>query len=599
MNRQILIAIILTIGAGASANLQLTFCLQSNTVVAAPKAPEQQASAITGRVINESGQPMHNAIVYVLPTGKRQPPRSASTDEEGKFHTDDLPRGIYSVRAQVRGYVMAVDVRQPRYFRPGESVTLVVKKGGVITGTVTNSAGEPVIGVSVTAIPHRDPEGRPSLVQGTGLPSYTDDRGVYRLFSLTPGIYLVAASSKSAGMSTMTAFIEDVPTYYPSSTRDTAAEVEVRSGSEATGIDIRYRGERGYAISGSITGGAVTGLKFGVGVMLLRATGGAIESQTYVQPRANESPFAFYGIGEGEYLVVAHRYPAPNEDGARSRPVRVKVKGHDITGLDVSLVSLSSVAGRVVLESATDNSVKCDRKRVPSIDETLFSIRRVQKEDPKEQPIWIPAAATVTAPGDNGEFRFWGLEGGQHQIEPTMLDEGWYVRAISLPRAGRVATSIDVGRNGLAVKAGERVTGVSISLAEGAGSLAGRVVVDKKRGSLPERLRVHLVPAEQDAADDTLRFAEAVVQGDGTFSLSNLAPGRYWLLARQASEEDAGERFPRPLAWNLSSRASLRRDGEASNTVVDLKSCQRVSDYKLPYVPPVETTKEPPRTRHH
>jgi hypothetical protein len=91
---------------------------------------------------------------------------------------------------------------------------------------------------------------------------------------------------------------------------------------------------------------------------------------------------------------------------------------------------------------------------------------------------------------------------------------------------------------------------------------------------------------------------EAAVQGDGTFSLSNLTPGLYWLVARQASEEDASERFPGPLAWNLNSRASLRRDGEASNTVVDLKPCQRVSDYKLPYVPPVETTNEPPRTRH-
>jgi hypothetical protein len=104
-------------------------------------------------------------------------------------------------------------------------------------------------------------------------------------------------------------------------------------------------------------------------------------------------------------------------------------------------------------------------------------------------------------------------------------------------------------------------------------------------------LRVHLVPAEQEAADDTLRFAEAVVQGDGKFTLSNLAPGRYWLVARQASEEDAIERFPRPLAWNLNSRANLRRDAEASNVIVDLKPCQRVSDYALRYAPATGTPK--------
>ena len=110
-------------------------------------------------------------------------------------------------------------------------------------------------------------------------------------------------------------------------------------------------------------------------------------------------------------------------------------------------------------------------------------------------------------------------------------------------------------------------------------------------GSLPERLRVHLVPLEQEAADDALRFGESTVQGDGTFALSNLTPGRYWLVTRQASEEEAGERSPRPLAWNQVSRVSLRRDGEASNVVVDLKPCQRASDYALRYAPATEPPK--------
>ena len=103
---------------------------------------------------------------------------------------------------------------------------------------------------------------------------------------------------------------------------------------------------------------------------------------------------------------------------------------------------------------------------------------------------------------------------------------------------------------------------------------------------------MHLVPLEQEAADDALRFGESTVQGDGTFALSNLTPGRYWLVTRQASEEEAGERSPRPLAWNQGSRVSLRRDGEASNIVVDLKACQRLSDYPLRYAP-----KETPKAK--
>ncbi len=37
-------------------------------------------------------------------------------------------------------------------------------------------------------------------------------------------------------------------------TRDTAAEVTVTSGGEASGIDIRYRGDQGHVVSGSVSG---------------------------------------------------------------------------------------------------------------------------------------------------------------------------------------------------------------------------------------------------------------------------------------------------------------------------------------------------------
>lgn len=594
MNRHILFATILMIGAATSAKPQLTARGQTSDEAAAQKAAEQRASSIAGRVVNESGQPMPNAIVNIFGTSKQPARRTINTDEDGKFRVDDLPPGVYSVLAQVRGYVPARDQRDPVYYRPGDLVNLVVRKGGVITGTVTNSAGEPVVGIRVSAIPRRDLEGRAIQALAAGLPRYTDDRGVYRLFSVPPGVYLVAAGSKLPGFPMLTAFDEDTPTYYPSSTRDTAAEIEVRGGSEALGIDIRYRGERGYAISGSITGGAVPGSRpFGVGLSLVRAASNTIEAQASSQPRGNEHSFAFYGVAEGEYYIIAQRYPYQNDDGARSRPVRVKVKGQDVTGVEIALVGLGSVAGRVMLETtaANEKKVKCETKRVPSIEETVINTRRDQKEDPNEQSLSALNAPMSSAPGDKGEFLLQGLEAGHYRIESRMLDEAWYVRAITLPRTGRATTPIDAGRNGFAVKPGERVSGLTVLLAEGAVALRGRVVAETKGAPLPDRLRIHLVPAEQDATDDTLRFVEAVVQSDGSFTASNVAPGRYWLAAQQVPEEEASERSPRPLAWNVSSRASLRRDAEALNIAVDLKPCQRVADYELRYSPPKETPK--------
>jgi hypothetical protein len=121
---------------------------------------------------------------------------------------------------------------------------------------------------------------------------------------------------------------------------------------------------------------------------------------------------------------------------------------------------------------------------------------------------------------------------------------------------------------------------------EGAASLRGRVVADKEGAALPDRLRVHLVPTEPNSAEDSLRFIEAEVERDGSFKLANVAPGRYWLLARQLPEEDSKQRLPRPQAWNASARAGLRREAVVSNVAIDLKPCQRITDYQFRYTPP-------------
>ena len=586
MIRLILLAAVLVVGAAALPGRCLMAFAQATNETAPQQTKERSANAIAGRVVNESGQPMPNGTVYVSGTGKQPTRRATSLDEDGRFSVDGLPRGVYYVSAQVPGYVFVNELGEPAFYRPGDTANLVVRKGGVITGMVTGSSGEPVVAVRINAINLRDLEGRPRQRPVADVPRYTDDRGVYRLFGLSPGFYLVVAGSKLPGPPMLTAFDEDVPTYYPSSTRDTATEVVVRRGEEVGAIDIRYRGGRGNAISGLITGGAATGSRTGVTVFLMRASDDGFEAVTFAQSRANERSFAFYGVPEGQYYVSAWRGAYENDDGAGSRPVRVKVKASDVTGLEIVLVPFGSIAGRVLLEVAAekDRTVKCKTQRPLSVEETLITVGRDQTEDPSERSL-PNLASSASVPGDKGEFLLQGLEAAHYRVETRMLDEVFYVRAITLPGTGRVANPIDAARSGVAVKPGERVNAVTVVLAEGAASIRGRVISRKDAAALPDRLRVHLVPAEQRTADDLLRYAEATVQSDGAFALSNVAPGRYWLIVREVSEVEAKERSPRRLSWTSSSRATLRREAEASNILLDLKPCQRVVDYELSYAP--------------
>jgi Carboxypeptidase regulatory-like domain len=539
-----------------------------------------RAGSITGRIVNESGKPMPNARVFVSGSGPQSVRRMINTDEAGRFVADDLPRGSYAITAQVSGYVLVRDPGDTVHHKPGDSVNLVLRKGAAITGTVTNSDGDPVVGVQMSATLVRDEQGRRN--ESTfGSSRYTDDRGVYRLFGLPGGTYIVAAASKTVG-SVLTAYGDDAPTYYPSSTRDTAGEVTVGYGAEATGIDIRYRGEHGYAISGLIADASMSdSLNVNVSVVLVRASNDTLEAQTSIQPRGSQLPFSFYGVPDGDFYLTARRAPYQSDDGAASKRVPIKVRGRDVTGVGISLVPLGSIAGRLSLDTATSD-LKCETRLTPAVEETLISVSTDDTDgsDPSSR-----FASIVYTPDNKGNFVFQGLPAARYRVDSRLLlDEAWYIRAMTVP--GPTTTPLDASSGGIVVRPGQRINGVRLVLGEGAASIRGRVVTDKEGASLPDRLRVHLTPAEPNAAEDTLRFIEAEVQIDGSFKLANVAPGRYWLLARQLPEEDSKQRLPRPQAWNAATRAGLRREAVASNIAIDLKPCQRIADYQLRYAPP-------------
>jgi hypothetical protein len=97
-------------------------------------------------------------------------------------------------------------------------------------------------------------------------------------------------------------------------------------------------------------------------------------------------------------------------------------------------------------------------------------------------------------------------------------------------------------------------------------------------------LRAHLVPAEPLAKDDLLRFAETLVESDGSFRFANLAPGKYLITTREIPGSEVPDDPVRPVAWDAAERAKLRKEAEAAKVEVELKACQRVSDFELKLV---------------
>jgi hypothetical protein len=188
--------------------------------------------AITGKVISDSGQPLAGAFVQIRALGSTTSGLLTYTNRDGEFRATGLDRGSYSIVASMATYTpqpREQSSTQPTYHL-GDSVTLTLIKGGVVTGTVTNANGEPVVAVSVRVQMSRDANGR-RTANGFWREKPTDDRGIYRVYGLPPGTYVVSAGGPNGfGPAEQNGFDTDVPTYAPSATRDTATEISVHSG---------------------------------------------------------------------------------------------------------------------------------------------------------------------------------------------------------------------------------------------------------------------------------------------------------------------------------------------------------------------------------
>jgi hypothetical protein len=188
-------------------------------------------------------------------------------------------------------------------------------------------------------------------------------------------------------------------------------------------------------------------------------------------------------------------------------------------------------------------------------------------------------------PDDKGQFSLRNLQPGRYRIDAYLPDESLYVRSISMPAPAGSKTPVDASQSGISVKSGERVTGLSVVIAEGAASVAGQVTPAREGAALPDRLTVHIVPAEREQADNPLRFRETAVQPDGSFSISNIAPGKYFLLARTAPDEKDLTAPARPAAWDAEQRKSLGHEATTIGVSLDLQPCQRAAGFLLKYAP--------------
>jgi len=530
---------------------------------------------IKGRVVNEAGRPLPNVIVAAAKFGSMRADSTADTDHDGNFELSGLEPASYRLFARLAAYTSPLSDSGnalDNQYRPGESVTLVLTKGGVITGTVRNETGEPVEGVRVRASLVGDTRRVPWPYGLLLTEQTTDDRGVYRIYGLPTGTYVVRAGGAGAAQSEPDPFEKDVPTYAPSSNRDTAEEISVRAGEEMSNVDIRYRGGKGHVVSGSASG--PTGVEMGFGIFVNPAKdSSSLWTVTPYQTRDGKH-FAVEGVDDGDYELTAVSARATGE-WMLSQSKRITVKGADVTGIELIVQPLSSVSGRVVLEETRVPA--CSDTRRPVFSETTVSALQNEKEVSHYRiPAFLPVTSTTNVDAQ-GNVSLKNLPPARYYFGAQFAGKYWYLQSISLPPPANATKAIDAARTWTTLNPGNQLSGLTITLAHGAASFRGQV--EQPHGETPPKsLIVYFLPQEKEKADDVLRFYAASVSADGKVALNHLAPGRYRILVQEATDDTPSKlRMPD----ETQTRAKLRRDAEAAKTEIEFRPCQNVIDYRL------------------
>lgn len=485
-------------------------------VAAQSTANEPGSASISGRITDSNG-PLAGIAVVLLPAEFRQAPEPlarAVTDSDGRYTFTAVKAGSYRVSPLTTLYAVnnEAGVGQPgklvtlKSGEAAEEIDFLLPRGGVITGLVTDANDEPLINVPISLIQIGEGGQKRRVSMPDVADMCTDDRGIYRLFGLPPGRYLV-----SIGQNAYAAFEPSQPvyerTYHPGTTVESEASiVELTAAGEVTGIDIVV-GNRAprYAASGRIvdvaTGKPIPDIRFGFGPV--NADG--IFNRFAVGFRTDaRGDFQLSNLAPGRYGLFIRPDRSSNYF---CEPFHFEVKNSDVTGLAVKAQLGGTISGQLIVEGSNESDVT---QRLSQLE--LFA----REEASQTQP--LSAQARIDA---DGSFFVGGLPEGQINffLFPFRSKSRFFI--------ARVEHNGSEQPQGIRLAPGEQVRGVRIVLLYGNSSVRGAVKV--VGGTLSDYSGLLLVinPLQKDR---TLRLGPPTrIDSRGAFIFEGLPAGEYEL----------------------------------------------------------------------
>lgn len=489
--------------------------------------------------------------------------RSSLTNEEGRFVFVGLPAGRFTLTVSKPGFAsMAYGAKKPgRQGTPIQladgqvlaNLNLSLPRGGVITGVVVDEYGEPSPNTPVRAYRYVLQNGERAL-QSAGQ-SQTDDRGIYRIFQLLPGDYLVSAVPRNTGVGMLGPQLQ-------AQIQPLLDQVQAAGGANA------LIGAVGAA------GGFAELLGGGRGQQLAERVQ-QLQQQLEQQP---EQPTGYAPV----------YYPGTTTPSQAARiPVAA---GEERTGVDfqLQLVPTARVQGRVV---GSDLSVS------PNIQVVLQMARQQDVAD-------VPGLGTSMARvSTDGTFTFQNVTPGDYRLivrapvrqpDATSAQDPSAAQGVAAGRGGRglggrggpmaQVTQVLWASTDVSVS-GRDVSDLTLTLQPGM-TISGRLAFDAATAQPPSDLttaRLNLVPSDGQSVMGPL---PEQVDASGNFTITGVVPGRYTLRANLTGAGRGGARFggaaaaapvasQSSAAWTLESAVANGR--EVLDFPLDIEPNQNLS----------------------
>ncbi|HEY7185950.1 MAG TPA: carboxypeptidase-like regulatory domain-containing protein [Vicinamibacterales bacterium] len=389
------------------------------------------------------------------------------------------------------------------------SDTVHERFAAVITGTVVDQAGEPLQGIQVQSLRLRRENGRMVVSDPPpGTRYVSDDRGRYRLYGLPSGTYLVVASTtaKASGLDRERGH-GFTKVYYPgTSSLESAQIVRVDDGRETGGVDLSYVPTRSARVSGTAVDRSGEPL-IGQVRLISSQRSGAVAVDPIVERVDWDGTFVFPNVPAGDYVLQA----------VGTNPGHRDEFGYDyvsIADLDPDPVKITTsigatLQGRFIVDGGRSMAMRFMNLHAAPSD---FDRAPAEGRGPDGLAIF-----------DEGKFSLNGLRGSM-RLTTGDLPAGWYLKSISIGGFDLTDQPFDFGS-----------TEQTFTDAEVVISPAGATISGSVEDGSRTRASAFTVVAFSRSRDAWFAGSRYVKQGradaNGSFTISGLAPGDYWVTA--------------------------------------------------------------------